>query len=33
MFRVLAEEAARMKYPPLHDVPASEVEVPRKPRK
>ncbi|HSB63503.1 MAG TPA: hypothetical protein VLJ18_05020 [Thermoanaerobaculia bacterium] len=33
MFQLLAEEAARLKDPPLHDVPASEAAVPRGPRK
>jgi len=33
MFQLLAEEAARMKDPPLHDVPVTETAVPRKPRK
>ncbi len=29
MFQILAEQAARMKDPPLHDVPVSEPAVPR----
>ncbi|MFI5118868.1 MAG: SRPBCC domain-containing protein [Thermoanaerobaculia bacterium] len=29
IFQLLAEEAARMKDPPLHDVPATEAAVPR----
>ena len=33
MFQLLAEQAARMKDPPLHDVPVSEAAVPRGPRK
>ena len=34
MFQLLAEEAARMKDPPLHDVPTTEAApVPRAPRK
>ncbi len=33
MFQLLAEEAARMKDPPLHDVPVSETGAPRAPRK
>ena len=34
MFQLLAEEAARMKDPPLHDVPATDaVPAPRAPRK
>ncbi len=33
MFQLLAEEAARLKDPPLHDVPVSEVPAPRAPRK
>jgi uncharacterized protein YndB with AHSA1/START domain len=34
MFQLLAEEAARMKYPPLHDVPVAEsASAPRAPRK
>ena len=33
MFQLLAEEAARMKDPPLHDVPVAEAAVPRPLRK
>lgn len=33
MFQLLAEEAARMKDPPLHDVPVSEAGLPRAVRK
>jgi uncharacterized protein YndB with AHSA1/START domain len=33
MFQLLAEEAARMKDPPLHDVPAAEAGAPRATRK
>jgi uncharacterized protein YndB with AHSA1/START domain len=33
LLRLLAEEAARMKDPPLHDVPAVETLAPRAPRK
>jgi uncharacterized protein YndB with AHSA1/START domain len=33
MFQLLAEEAARLKDPPLHDVPATEAPAPRAPRK
>jgi len=33
MFHLLAEEAARMKDPPLHDVPVAEAGAPRVPRK
>ena len=33
IFQLLVEEAARMKDPPLHDVPVTETGVPRAPRK
>jgi hypothetical protein len=34
MFQLLAEEATRMKDPPLHDVPVAEAaSAPRAPRK